>query len=218
MRSKVSLCERLTSACYSSPNRFTCVPATLACWQIAGPIQASGYNPYDLRKKCDRDGEDGPLCYKQIEWIETYLNKPEIKKELGAAPDRTFESCNMKINQAFQLNGDVAHNTAALVPKLLDSGIRVLIYVGVADFMCNHQGNEAWTLGMEWDSQAEFNNATLKDFISDRKVAGSTRSVGKGAGDLTYLNIFDAGHMVPYDQPEVALDMFSRWINNKALA
>lgn len=103
MRSKVSLCERLTSACYSSPNRFTCVPATLACWQIAGPIQASGYNPYDLRKKCDRDGEDGPLCYKQIEWIETYLNKPEIKKELGAAPDRTFESCNMKINQAFQL-------------------------------------------------------------------------------------------------------------------
>lgn len=75
----------------------------------------------------------------------------------------------------------------------------MLIYVGVADFMCNHQGNEAWTLGMEWDSQAEFNNATLKDFISDRKVAGSTRSVGKGAGDLTYLNIFDAGHMVSPD-------------------
>lgn len=129
MRSKVPRCTQLTEYCYNSPNRFTCVPATLSCWGIAGPIQSSGLNPYDTRKKCDRDGEDGPLCYRQMEWIETYLNKPEVKKELGVSEDRTFASCNMKINQAFQFNGDVSHNTAALLPPLLEAGIRVLLCV-----------------------------------------------------------------------------------------
>ena len=82
-------------------------------------------------------------------WIETYLNKPEIKKQLGAPSDRTFESCNMQINQAFmcvwvpspiicflneslelsRFNGDVSHNTAALIPPMLEDGIRVLIYL-----------------------------------------------------------------------------------------
>lgn len=95
-----------------------------------------------------------------MQWIETYMcvlallessscwdasdpstrlrrNQPEVRKELGASPDRDFESCNMQINQAFQLNGDVAHNTAGLIPELLDAGIRFLIYAGSADFMCN---------------------------------------------------------------------------------
>lgn len=60
-------------------------------------------------------------------WIETYLNKPEIKQALGVSQERDFESCNMAINRAFQFNGDVSHNTAALIPDLLEAGIRVLI-------------------------------------------------------------------------------------------
>lgn len=77
MRSKIPTCQRLTGYCYNAPNRFTCVPATLSCWQIAGPIQQSGLNPYgsflpsfldqrdpdtgmasDVRKKCDREGDE----------------------------------------------------------------------------------------------------------------------------------------------------------------
>jgi hypothetical protein len=54
--------------------------------------------------------------------------RPDVKAALGAAPDRTFESCNMQINQAFMFNGDVAHNTAALIPEMLEAGIRLLIY------------------------------------------------------------------------------------------
>ena len=36
----------------------------------ADPIRAElGYNPYDVRKKCDRE-RDGDLCYPQMSWIE----------------------------------------------------------------------------------------------------------------------------------------------------
>lgn len=138
-----------------------------------------------------------------MEWIETYLNKPEIKAELGAPADRTFESCNMKINQAFQFNGDVSHNTVALLPPLLESGIRVLIYNGEDDFLCNWVGNEAWTLAMPWSGQEAFNNATQIDYVvtkSGKKSAsaGLLRSIGEkdSAGLFTFLQIYEAGHMV----------------------
>lgn len=36
---------------------------------------------YDSRLKCDRAPEkDGPLCYRQMGWIEEYMNQPEVKK------------------------------------------------------------------------------------------------------------------------------------------
>ena len=65
-----------------------------------GPIQEYPINPYDIRRSCNRDGEDGPLCYKQMEWIETYLNQAEIKKTLGVPEKLNFASCNMDVNRA----------------------------------------------------------------------------------------------------------------------
>jgi len=155
-----------------------------------------------------------------MQWIETLLNKPEYKKELGAAKETTFASCNMQINQAFMFNGDVSKNTAALIPPLLEDGIRVLIYAGEMDFMCNWMGNLAWTLDLEWSGKADFNLAEAKDFVvpGDKDASGEVRSVGKGAGQFAFLKVFEAGHMVPTDQPEASLEFYNRWLANKPLA
>jgi hypothetical protein len=51
------------------------------------------------------------MCYKQIGWIDTWLNDPKVKAELGVNPDLKFESCNMSINQVFMIEGDVMKNT-----------------------------------------------------------------------------------------------------------
>lgn len=42
---------------------------------------------------------DGPLCYKEMGWVETYLNQPDVKRQLGIAPSLDFQSCNMQVNQ-----------------------------------------------------------------------------------------------------------------------
>ncbi|GAA5857748.1 hypothetical protein JCM5353_001473 [Sporobolomyces roseus] len=218
IKGKVGTCQRLTQYCYNNPSRFTCVPATLSCWQVAGPIQQSGLNPYDIRKKCDRDGEDGPLCYKQLQWIETYMNNPDVRKSLGVSKDRTFESCNMQINQAFQFQGDVTHNTASLIPTLLQDGIRILIYAGDADFMCNSRGNLAWTLALPWSGQNEYVQAKERTYKTlNGKKAGTTRAFAPdgGAGLFRFLEVSSASHM--FDQPEASLDFFTRWINNKEM-
>jgi hypothetical protein len=65
--------------------------------------------------------------------MESYMNKPEVKKQLGAPADITFQSCNMQINQAFLLQGDGMHNAGALLPELVNNGIRLLLYAGEAD-------------------------------------------------------------------------------------
>ncbi|KAF9515933.1 hypothetical protein BS47DRAFT_1381315 [Hydnum rufescens UP504] len=192
------------------------VPASLYCdSQLYGSFQQLGLNPYDVRRKCDRS-KDGDLCYEQMGWIETYLNNNTIKAELGVDSEQTFQSCNMQVNGAFTTQGDKMHNSAEALPELLAAGIRVLIYAGNADFMCNFIGNRNWMLDLESVFQKEFTRAHLKPWKTmDGKVSGHIQSAGNkhsGAGNYTYVSINNAGHMVPYDKPEVSLDLFVRWI------
>ena len=71
-------------------------------------------NLYDVRKTCDRDpSKDGPLCYPKMQAIEAFMNKPEIKKELGVPAKVDFQSCNMQVNQLFE--GDWYHFLLNLV-------------------------------------------------------------------------------------------------------
>ena len=58
--------------------------------------------------------------------------------QLGVNPDIDFQSCNMQVNQAFALQGDGARNRAKLLPDLIHSGIKLLIYAGDADMACNY--------------------------------------------------------------------------------
>lgn len=93
----------------------------------------TGLNLYDVRRKCDPSKDaDGPLCYKQLNWIETWMNDPKNKAALGANPSKTFESCSTEINQAFMYQGDGMHNSALLLPELIDDGVRLLVYAGNA--------------------------------------------------------------------------------------
>jgi cathepsin A (carboxypeptidase C) len=64
------------------------------------------------------------------------------------------------------------------------------------------------------------------------RVAGWTKSAGKGAGNVAFVSFHHAGHMVssphvdiaelmpqvPHDDPVAALTMVSRWVKNEPLA
>ena len=42
------------------------------------------------------------------------------------------------------------NNLAPKVKYLLENGVRVLVYSGTLDFICNWMGGEAWTNGFNW--------------------------------------------------------------------
>ena len=72
-----------------------------------------------------------------MNWIEVYMNNPSVKRAVGASPNVDFASCNMDVNQAFFGQGDGMHNSAKLLPELIDEDIKLLVYAGNADAMCN---------------------------------------------------------------------------------
>jgi cathepsin A (carboxypeptidase C) len=60
------------------------------------------------------------------------MNDPKNKAALGVNPAQSFTSCNMEVNQAFMLQGDGMHNSALLLPELVNDGVRLLVYAGNA--------------------------------------------------------------------------------------
>ena len=66
---------------------------------------------------------------------------------------------------------------------------------------------------LDWSKAAEYKKAKRmpwKVSDSDSEVAGYVRQVG----DFYQVSVRSAGHMVPYDQPKVAMDLIDRFINN----
>lgn len=198
-------CARLISNCYASQNAFTCLPAYLYCEsRILGPYTKTGLNVYDIRKKCD-----GGLCYEEMEYIDTFMNKPEVMTALGAEVD-SYTSCDSGVFQQFILTGDEARPFHQFITELLHANVPVLIYAGDKDYICNWLGNRGWTDLLEWDGHEEYLSRPLRPWHTLEDVhAGEVKS----HGNLTFLRIFDAGHMVPYDQPQNSLDMVNRWIS-----
>ena len=80
-----------------------------------------------------------------------------------------------------------------------------------ADYICNWKGNKVWTLALEWSRSAEFRKAKDADW---NKGAGTLRQ----AGPFSFLRIYEAGHMVPMDQPKVALDMLNQFLKGSLKA
>ncbi|PIA16344.1 peptidase S10, serine carboxypeptidase [Coemansia reversa NRRL 1564] len=203
-------CAQLTQACYRWRNALACLPASEYCERnIAEVYTSSGRSYYDVRLSC---GENEDACYPIMDDIDRYLNDTAIQKELGAEVS-AFVSCSEKVFTGFWLNGDESKPFHQYIPPLLAGGIRVLVYAGDADYICNWYGNKAWSLEMEWPGKQAFNAAEDKKWhTTDFKHVGEVRE----SGNFTFIRIFGAGHMVPYDQPVAALDMVNRWLDHRS--
>ncbi|KAF3222181.1 hypothetical protein TWF106_009923 [Orbilia oligospora] len=209
MKNAYPRCASMISNCYDSESVWSCVPASIYCNNVMmGPYQRTGTNVYDIRGPCK---DSSNLCYPDLGWISEFLNKKDVIDAVGAEVN-SYDSCNFDINRNFLFAGDWMKPYHRLVPDLLKE-IPVLIYAGDADFICNWLGNHAWTEALEWPGKAAYNKVELQDF----KMADSGKSVGqiKSSGHLTFLRIYQAGHMTPMDQPESSLEFFNRWLRNK---
>jgi len=216
LHAAVPACEASLAGCNSKVpgvNTAACLAAYEVCnlaFQI--PYQATGLNPYDMRIKCEKK----PLCYDMSNDVK-FLNDQAVQKQLGV--NMRFQSCNLILNKAFTV--DFMRNYHQLIPPMLAAGIEVLVYAGDQDFICNWLGNEKWTLALEWPHKDEFNAAGKKPFVVTGKEVGA--KAGKEVGELRsfanfhFLRVYQAGHMVPMDQPEAALGMLNALLDGTFL-
>ncbi|KAM1447679.1 hypothetical protein COP1_006532 [Malus domestica] len=201
-------CEESAKACAASTSGDACENSLSICNSIVNQIMQiiSDTNHYDIRKKCE-----GSLCY-DFSNMETFLNKQPVRDALGVG-DIEFVSCSTTVYDAMQ--NDWMRNLEVGIPALLEDGIKLLVYAGEYDFICNWLGNSKWVHAMEWSGQKAFGAAQTVPF----KVAGAEAGLLKSHGPLAFLKVHDAGHMVPMDQPEAALQMLTNWMQgNMAVA
>lgn len=204
MLAAVPKCQGMIKKCNEDDNQ--CSRAYTYCNQaLTSPYYKSGLNPYDIRKECG----DNPLCY-DFTNVETWLTTQSTLDALHVtSASAKWQSCNTQINKQFK--NDWMKRFDPFVKDLLEGGVRVMIYAGDVDFICNSLGNKAWTLGFDWSGKEAFNGAGDKDWNSG---AGTIRQ----SGGLTFLEVSEAGHMVPSDQPVVALSMLNDFLANTLAA
>ncbi|KAG1047184.1 hypothetical protein G6F43_010356 [Rhizopus delemar] len=215
MKAAYPRCDMMMMSCYQLPTALTCTPAETYCESTqTKPFQATGLNPYDIRVKCETGSG---LCYDRISVVQSFANRVDTKTNLGVDPQVTkYETCSDTVGIRFGKTGDGSFDFSNKVAETLDAGVRVLLYVGEMDWICNWIGNLEWTLNMRWKGKIGYIRAPVLPWYSTL--------TGKHAGDvrtfenLTFLKVFGAGHMVPFDQPENALDFFDKWLASIPIA
>ena len=88
--------------------------------------------------------------------------------------------------------GDWMKNFDPPIPAMLQAGVRVMIYAGTEDFICNWVGNQRWVDSLPWYGKGQWAAAEEQEWMVDGKTAGTAKSVGP----LSFVKVDKAGHMV----------------------
>merc|ERR1719421_1508244 len=201
MRGASYACTAAIHACNEGNSTQACMAAFGICqYGELVPYQLTGMNVYDIRIPCEKV----PLCY-DFSHVDAFFNDGTVQKELGINSDAgsptSWSECNFIVNKMFSV--DFMKNYHQKIPEMLEAGMEVLIYAGDVDYICNWLGNKAWTLKLDWSGKEEFNKAPDAD-MPIAALKGKSGGRHRKYKNLNFIQVYQAGHMVPMNQPEAA--------------
>ncbi|KAF4900134.1 Carboxypeptidase Y [Colletotrichum fructicola] len=201
-------CEKNLGVCETKGwTSSECKSAQKLCSEMAEvAINEMHRNPYDWRRTC---GDDPLGCYPEMAHIDNFLNSSIVKKALGVPEETPFFGVSFDVFNLWEEIGDLWKSSAEYVNYLLNSGIRVLIYVGDKDLYCNAAGmRRLVNEGLEWNGHPFFRFREYLPWYHGSKRVGRWKSYDS----LTYAEIFDSGHLAPFDLPAEVLSLVSGWL------
>ncbi|KAG5880357.1 hypothetical protein JTB14_025776 [Gonioctena quinquepunctata] len=107
------------------------------------------------------------------------------------------------------LSEDFMKSVAPWVSEIL-SNIRVLLYNGQLDIIVAYPLTVNYLQNLKFDGSDEYKTAERYKWYVGDDLAGYVKRAGK----LTELLVRNAGHLVPSDQPQWALDMITKFTRN----
>ncbi|KAJ6576812.1 Alpha/Beta hydrolase protein [Mycena sp. CBHHK59/15] len=135
---------------------------------------------------------------------------PDVRAALGVPDHLNYSAINIEVNAEFHAAGDFVQKHHLLYPPLLEAGIRVLHYIGAQDANCAWPGVLSFLKLLETPFQKDFLSAPDVPWPSTE--VATVRSVGPGAGNMTYILLQEAGHFTVNDQPALAKIIVKRWV------
>lgn len=203
-----------------------CERAQYICNNLTSLALGAGYDYYDIRQSLP--SPDPSAAYQE------YLNYESVLESIGAAINYT--ESNRYVQEGFIATGDTIRGGAVQdLADLLRMGVRVALVYGDADFVCNWYGGQAIAFavanalptfpiatgvsqtgaGTPPSYASGFAQAGFAEIVvNDSYVGGAVRQYG----NLSFSRVYNAGHFVPYYQPETAFQIFARVIMGNDLS
>ena len=206
MNTYTSKCLPALQTCTTTTgSNSACVSADNTCYDdIEGPISEGNFDVYDVR--APSNDPNPPETYV------TYLQSTAVQNAIGAK--QKYQECPDAPYEKFANTGDDSRSFLATLGQVVQSGIQVVIWAGDADWICNYEGGFNVVNAISWSQQATFAKTALKSYT----VNGAAGGLFKTLGNLSWLQVYAAGHEVPFYQPKVALQVFEQTMKKTPLA
>ena len=162
------------------------------------------FNIMDIRKSCI----NYPNCYDYSNFA-NFLNKSQMPVELNMT-GRSFIGCNAYTQEKL-LAMDYFLDYRKGLETALANDIPVFLYYGNKDFVCPSAGGLQVAELLNWKGQDSFSREAVKDYMLNGTKAGTYKQYSS----LFFATVFDAGHRVPYDQPQWAFDFLKTVVLGK---
>jgi len=145
-------------------------------------------------------------------WV-AYVTSPLVRDAIHVG-DTPFADGNIAVELA--LRGDVMYTQKPRLEALLSAGYAVLIYNGALDLICGAPLTERYVPLLSWPGTAAW-GAAPKTLWHDPAYGGAAISgYVRRYANLVQAVVRGGGHLLPYDAPERALDLITRFIDGVA--
>ncbi|KAI9574319.1 Alpha/Beta hydrolase protein [Boletus coccyginus] len=185
------------------------------CEKLTSSVLESKLRTVDGEKKCVnvydvRLEDDFPAC--GMNWppdlrdITSYLAREDVVRALHATgKSENWVECHGRVGN--EMRSGPSASSITLLPSVIER-IPVLLFAGDQDYICNYMGIEKMIDAMTWNGEKGLGTAQTEPWT----VAGTPAGTWVSSRNLTYVKVFNASHMVPYDVPDVAHDMILRFM------
>ncbi len=137
------------------------------------------------------------------------MNGP-IRKKLGIIP--TYVTWGGQSSQVFlALREDFNKPVIHVVDDLLkNTDLNIVVYNGQLDLIVDTLGTERWVQKLKWGGMSEFYAAERKPLLDAAQLPVAFVKTCKQNSQFSFYWILDAGHMVPQDAGDAALQMLKK--------
>jgi carboxypeptidase C (cathepsin A) len=161
-----------------------------------------------LNKPHAKLGED---AYEPCEddYTQDYLNRADVKEALHVQGDIKWEECSYTVHYSLK---DKESDMTGYYNYLIDGdfGLNILVYSGDDDSVCATEGTQSWIWDLGYKPTSR--RGIWETYLVNDQLGGYYTEF---EGNLGFLTVHGAGHEVPTYQPEVALDLFTKYLNGE---
>lgn len=216
----IPTCKKMTDDCTTAadskdPNGLGNVPeVNKACLDAFSFCFGAMHDNYtSSRYVFDIAAPARPKAFPPV-WAAGYLNNATVQQALGVPLNFTGASALDMVS--FNKSGDfVRGHQRAQLGSLLNKGVKIALVYGDRDYQCNWMGGEKLSLAIESTSQSGFAAAGYAQIQTNASYVGG---LVRQHANLTFARVFNAGHEVPYYQPETAYQIFNRVMFGRDIA